>query len=120
MCNRSSVNFSQIVNVGDDIDLNIFMSHLITYVLNKYPNVSKTLFYLNIIIPTVVLIVAIIKMIICVEYMRFFSKIEIVHTQFLFAQTLYNPHFDHIAFMRTVVHPFSGTLGTMYRLSILL
>ena len=54
LCNGSAGTFIfHSVNVGDDIDLNIFMSHLMTYVLNKYPNVSKTLFYLSIIIPTV-------------------------------------------------------------------
>ena len=71
LCNGSSGTFFQIVNVGDDIDINIFMSHLITYVFNKYPNLSKILFYLSIIIPTVLLIVTLIQMIICVEYARF-------------------------------------------------
>ena len=53
---------------------------LMTYVINKYPNVSETLFYLSIIIPTVVLIVTVIRIIIYVESTRVFSKNEIVDT----------------------------------------
>ena len=40
---------------------------LMTNVLNKYPNVSENLFYLSIIVPTVVLFVTVIRIIICVE-----------------------------------------------------
>ena len=66
LCNGSAGTFFQIINIGNDIDLNIFMSHLMNYVLNKYPNVSN-FFYLSIIILTVVLIVTVIQSIICVE-----------------------------------------------------
>ena len=44
-----------------------------TYVLNKYPNLSEKLFYLSIIIPTVVLFVTVIWIIICVEYTLVFQ-----------------------------------------------
>ena len=39
---------------------------LMTYVLNKYPNLTKQLFDLSMIIPTVVLFVIVIPIIICV------------------------------------------------------
>ena len=44
-----------------------------TYVLNKYLNVSETLFYLSMIILTVVLIVTAIQILICVESTRVFQ-----------------------------------------------
>ena len=44
-----------------------------TYVLNKYPNVSENVLYLSIRIPTVVLIVTVIQIIMCVESTRVFQ-----------------------------------------------
>ena len=42
MYNRySGTIYFKIVNIGDDIGQNRFMSHLMTYVLNKYPNISN-------------------------------------------------------------------------------
>ena len=67
------VHFFQIFTLGNDIDLNIFMITLMTYVINKYTNLSETMFYLSIIIPTIVLTVTIIQIIICVESTRVFQ-----------------------------------------------
>ena len=44
-----------------------------TCVINKYPNVSEHLFYLSIIIPTVVLFVTVIRIIICIKSTRVFQ-----------------------------------------------
>ena len=65
--------YSQIINIGDDIDLNRFMSHLNDLCLYKYPNLSKNLLYLSIIVPTVVLIVTAMRIVICVESMHIFQ-----------------------------------------------
>ena len=65
-----------------------------SYVLNKYPNISENYFYLTIIILIVVLFVTVIQIIICVESACFYSTNEIVDTQILFAQTLHNSLFD--------------------------
>ena len=51
---------------------------------------TKLFLYLSIIIPTVVLIVTVIRIIICVESTHVFSTIVIVDAQFLFAQTFHN------------------------------
>ena len=61
------------MNIGDVIDSNSFMYHLVAYVTNKYTNISKILFDRSIIIPTPVLFVTVIKIIICVESMRVFQ-----------------------------------------------
>ena len=49
------------------------MSHLMNYVLNKYLNISENVFYLSIIIPTVVLIVTVIRILLCVKSTHVFQ-----------------------------------------------
>ena len=56
--------------MSTEIDLCII---LITYALNKYPNVSENVFYLSIIITKVVLFVTVIRILVFVEYTRVFQ-----------------------------------------------
>ena len=73
LSNGPAGTFFQIVNIGDVIGLKIFMSHLMTFVIYKYLNVFKILFYLSTIILTVVIFMTVIRIVICVESTRVFQ-----------------------------------------------
>ena len=73
LCNGSAGTFFELLMLAMISTLIYLCLVLMTSVLNKYLNVTKTLFYLSMIIPKVVLIVIIIQIIICVESTRVFQ-----------------------------------------------